>query len=364
MKKAFLKDFFKKYYGIIILIFFTFLLMIYFKDASLFSSFFNTSQKELNNLYTQKLKPVFDDFSIGNEDIFNFALFNHLPVDKEKKNVLRVLPDENQAIIELNKNSRLDQSDNYKKYAKMLNLSEEKQKSLDSLMDVYKNVLNSNIYSGNKNLIAVNAKIALINQKLKADLILFTSKNFPEADSFFFKKFNKNFYDRNTTHLALNRQRTNDFVVFTSDSVYNINLDLKTFSLKGKENFGNTLNKVVRINKKEIPEVFKLNKNYKAAGIKYFHFTSHKRKEFIMFKKELDSAITELNKLKSADLKNPFNLGTHFVPKNLPIRPDNDSKSANGFNFSVRTDDNNTVLNDSTLLINAEGIKININIEE
>ncbi|NLT51103.1 MAG: hypothetical protein GXX85_09325 [Ignavibacteria bacterium] len=346
------------------MVFLTFLIMFYFKDGSLFSSFFNTSQKDLKNFLALKLKPVFDDFKIGNEDIFNFALFNHLPIDNDKKNVLRILPDENQTIIELNKNSRIDQSDNYKNFAEMLNLSEEKQKSLDSLMEVYKNVLNSNIYSGNKNLIAVNAKIAIINQKLKADLIWFTSKNLPEADSFFFKRFNKNFYDRNKTHLVLSKQRTNDFVVFTSDSVYNINLDLKSFRSKGKENLGNTLDKVARISRKGIPEGFKHDENYKVARIKHFHFKPSNIKEFLKFKKELDSAITELNKLKYADLKNPLNLRATFKRKTLPIRPDDDSELGHEFNFRARTGDNNLELNDSTLLINAEGIKININVEE
>ena len=102
----------------------TLVLMVYFKLSQTGFDTFQSTSKNLIADYAKNLSPLFTKSEITNEDVFNFALYKELPVDKENKKLLKIESDNyGNDKFEVIENSELNQTKNYEVFKEKLELT-------------------------------------------------------------------------------------------------------------------------------------------------------------------------------------------------------------------------------------------------
>ena len=210
--------------GIVII---TILLMFFFKyhpNRKEFGDLFKKSKANLVELYTKNLKPLLFQTELTNEDIFNFALYGNLPIDKRKDKYLFIINKRNgNTYYEIRKPKGIEKTDNYEKFVKRLKLTEIEKTKLDSILDFYKNNISTLVLSNNRNTIAIDAQLALLNKSLNYNLLKFQQnvlkgklKTIPESFAKF-KNYNK--IEKLFRHTQNNSHR--NFLFISPDTVFN-----------------------------------------------------------------------------------------------------------------------------------------------
>jgi len=142
----------------------------------------------------QNLKPLLFHTEINDEDVFNFALYQSLPLDKEKNKVLIVSTNEQgNNIFEVKPAEYNPNTDNYSTFVRYLDLNKEQRREADSLLNSYKKEIYSSVLVNDKNTIAINPKLSELRQAILADLISFSQKvNADKSYQLFEKKLKFN----------------------------------------------------------------------------------------------------------------------------------------------------------------------------
>ncbi|MBA4320450.1 MAG: hypothetical protein C0412_18790 [Flavobacterium sp.] len=176
MKTNNFAEFMKKYSFYIGVGFLTILLVVIFRGKKL-DQYIKEGSSGLASLFTQDLKPLIFTSEITNEDVFNFAMFNSLPVNKKENKLLFVDKNsEGKNSISIQTADYKEKTSNYQNFVKYLELNEKLKNQLDSLLSHYKAKLYSTILTNDKNTIAVNQNIPLIHGLLSADIMHFAKK--------------------------------------------------------------------------------------------------------------------------------------------------------------------------------------------
>ena len=208
-------------------------LLFYFKEnKQSVNEFIETGKDNLIGFYTQNLKPLLFKTDITNEDVFNFALYQNLPVDKEKNKVLQINYDENSGSqtyeikpAEINKNTQ-----NYKKFVEYLKLDKSSQTALDSILNSYKNELYTSVLYNDRNTFAVSSKVSLLRDAILADLMAFaqnkSADNTGEPISFNYKYNSADIRNAIDEIKLAKDQAINDFIIFTPDSVFQLECEI------------------------------------------------------------------------------------------------------------------------------------------
>lgn len=170
-------DKFKKFVPYIILFLLTIALMFFFKYNK--RDIGRIIEAGKNNLLAlaKNLKPLLFETEINNEDVFNFALYQSIPLDKGKNKVLLISKDEpGNNIFEIKLASYNQQTKNYDTFVKLLGLNEKQKAEADSILNSYKKEIYSSVLVNDKNTIAVNPRLPALQQAVLADLISFAQK--------------------------------------------------------------------------------------------------------------------------------------------------------------------------------------------
>ncbi|MFH0736275.1 MAG: hypothetical protein V1773_15825 [bacterium] len=249
-----------KWGGIAGLCLLTFGLIIFFKQNS---GDVSTIEDKLVKFYAQNLQPLFVTTEITNEDIFNFALYQNLPIDKKENKVLEIVNIEGNEVDFQVKNAHINTSTtNYKKFIAHFNLNTIQQYSLDSLLDSYKNNVYSSVLINDKNVVAVDPKILVLRESLVYDISKYLEKNkLSEPGEFSANYSSKVFNDKairlfdevknkNVTNSTIN----DSYICFTPDSVYKIKCQFDPVAIKKQINIVNN-NGLRKNNKKNNIEV-------------------------------------------------------------------------------------------------------------
>lgn len=176
-KKLFGYDKFKKLFPYVVLFLLTLALMFFFKHNK--RDIGKIIEAGKNNLFSlaKNLKPLLFETEINNEDVFNFALYQSIPLDKEKNKVLLISKDvPGNNIFEIKPANYNLQTNNYGTFVKLLGLNEEQKNEADSILNSYKKEIYSSILINDKNTIAVNPKLPALQQAVLADLVSFAQK--------------------------------------------------------------------------------------------------------------------------------------------------------------------------------------------
>ena len=213
----------KKYVPYIVLIVLTIALMFFFKyNKREIGQIIEEGKSNLLAFYSQNLKPLLFRTQISEEDIFNFALYQSLPIDKEKNKVL-VLNNENAGnqIYEVRTLPFNPSTNNYETYVKYMGLNTQQKEEADSILNSYKKEIYSSVFVNDKNTFAVNPKINQLQQAILADLISFSQGiNKNKAEELFHKSFTGHERNNIAGLITAARQTPNDeLIVMTPDTV-------------------------------------------------------------------------------------------------------------------------------------------------
>lgn len=190
-------------------------------------SFFE-NQKNLSSDYAGNLKPLFLPSEITSEDLFNFALYEELPLKNYENQVLRIgLDNSGKEYFEVKKSEIETNYNNLNNFLSKLNLTENKKSKVDSLFKDYANQLSKHILVGSDNAIAINSAVWNLRKAMLADFISLTreldTKNFDRLASLYNLPIPKKYVAWNK---ALDSIHTNKYIVFTPDSVFTSELNL------------------------------------------------------------------------------------------------------------------------------------------
>ncbi len=213
----------KKYLPYVFLGLLTLALMFFFKhNKEEIGKILEVGKNNLLSLYTDNLKPLLVSTPITEEDVFNFALYQSLPLDKNKNKILVINSDEpNNQVYEIRTASFNSSTKNYETFVKYLGLTNEQKEAADSILNSYKKEIYSSVFVSDKNTFAVNPKISGLQQAVLADLVSFAQKINPKkAEEIFHKSFTRNDDAKMASLISSARQNAqNEFLLFTPDTV-------------------------------------------------------------------------------------------------------------------------------------------------
>jgi len=229
------KGLIRKYLPIISLILLTVLLMVFFKHNKRdFGRMFDEGKKNLAMFYSRNLKPLFVQTEISEEDVFNFALYNTIPLDKSKNKVLIVNKESNNNLIyEVKPAAFNPHTNNYERFVEYLHLDEKQKEQADSILNIYKKKVYLSVLTDNKNTVAVNNNLAEVQRALLADILTFAQKvNAPKSNRLL--NLPANLYEDTDVEkfiLSVKELPQNEFIFITPDTAFTTfwkkeNLDL------------------------------------------------------------------------------------------------------------------------------------------
>ncbi|MCS7053369.1 MAG: hypothetical protein NZM09_06495 [Ignavibacterium sp.] len=217
-------------FGIISFLILTTLFFFNLKPESFKELFDKKSEKTLE--YTSNLKPLFLPSEITNEDLFNFALYEEIPLKNEDNQILKIgLDNSGKEYFEVKKINTFYQNNNLQSFLSKLNLSDIQKLKIDSLFEDYANQLSKHILIGDDNAIAINSSVWNLRKALLADFISLTrqldSKNFDRLASNYNIPVPKSNFAWNK---AINSNQANKYIVFTQDSVFTSEIEPNEFA--------------------------------------------------------------------------------------------------------------------------------------
>ena len=253
------KDFFislKKWSPGIALSLLTVALMIFFKvNQGKLSGMLQEGKGELLKLYTANLQPLLEQTTISDEDIFNFALYRNLPVNKDRKRILQIDADEQgDDFFEILPASVIPETRNYTKFIEYMNLQGKDLDSLNSLLESYRSPIYASILVKDEETVAVDPNIINLHKALLADLMRFAYNNNP--------KLAKNIIPADytlvenpgiTSYVAdVKSIKPTEYIFYTPDTIFNVKcqVDKKSIysDIKNAEKTGGVMNPVALSN--------------------------------------------------------------------------------------------------------------------
>ncbi|MFC2135068.1 hypothetical protein ACFLTH_10660, partial [Bacteroidota bacterium] len=216
----------KKYLPGAALFILTLSLMIFFKyNKQEIRSMIETGKGNLFDFYTQNLKPLLFKTDISNEDIFNFALYQNIPIDKAEKKVLQINEESSgYDVFTVQPTVFRESTSNYEKFKHNLELNEKEKARVDSILESYKNELYSSILVNENNTIAVNPRVIDLRKAIVTDIALFAKKiNEGRFDKFSEKDFEFDLSDAEGFADVIDIAKStadNDFIFITPDTVF------------------------------------------------------------------------------------------------------------------------------------------------
>lgn len=250
-------SFLKQWAPITSLVVLTIGLMFFFKENR--ENFDRIIEKGANNLvdfYTQNLKPLFTKTDLTNEDVFNFAMDQKLPIDKENKRVIQISDGpKGREITELKDDSYISGTNNVEQFAEYFDLDQAQRAEVDSILQNYQEDIYSSILYSDNNSLAISPKIIDLQQAILTDLMLFareTSNRKVKTAIPASYKIEKPIVDKAIRDLRTIENK--DFIFFTPDTIFSRQIDFDQAKLKDE------------LRKSKL-EFVKLNKSLEALGI-------------------------------------------------------------------------------------------------
>lgn len=227
-----LKDFIKKYLPVSSLIILTIFLMIFFRyNKRDINRLIEEGKNNLVSFYAQNLKPLFATTEISNEDVFNFALYQSLPIDKENNRVLLVSDEmSGNQVYEIKPSTFIPNTYNYDSYADFLELSPRDKLKADSILNTYKKEIYLSVLTNEKNALAINPKLGELQKAVLADLIAFSEQvNYEKANKLF-QMQNKLLSGKNLTTFTTSAKEFpgNNYIFITPDTVLHTEFEIDT----------------------------------------------------------------------------------------------------------------------------------------
>ncbi|MBU1099897.1 MAG: hypothetical protein KKA84_05765 [Bacteroidetes bacterium] len=204
----------------------TIILMIFFKSQrGDVSKLIEKGKGELVKLYSQGLQPLVDESPISSEDVFNFALYRNLPINRERNKILQIDADSTgNQYFEIKPANISQTTINLQKFKDYLELETEESERFDSLLSSYKYDVYASILTKKGNTIAVDPNIINLHSALMADIARFAqNKNPKKAEQFIPIDFTLA-HNADVDELVKGLRTTDqyEYVFFTPDTIFNL----------------------------------------------------------------------------------------------------------------------------------------------
>lgn len=214
----------RKFLPLISLIILSVLLMIFFKHSKKDIDFLMMEgKKNLALFYSKNLKPLFVQSEISEEDIFNFALYNTLPIDKNNSKVLVINNDNDDNLIyEIKPEVFNSSTNNYERFAEYLDLDAKQKNQADSILRIYKEKVSLSVLTNDENTIVVNKKLGELQKALFAEILSFAQKTNSERTGRIFNIDSKFIQDAEMAKFIISAKdyTPNEFVFITPDTAF------------------------------------------------------------------------------------------------------------------------------------------------
>lgn len=219
-----IKIFLRRYAPVSAFVLLTIVLMIFFRmNKKNISSLIEKGKDNLISFYAQNLKPLLTRTEISNEDVFNFALYQSIPIDKENKKVLIISNQQNgNQVYEIKPVELNTDTDNYNRFIDFMELTPIQKTRADSILNSYKKELNLSVFTNEKNTIAVNPKISDLQKAVLADLLNFAKDVNTKKASEIFPILFSNLEENQLAAFAHSTKEfpQNEYIFFTPDTVF------------------------------------------------------------------------------------------------------------------------------------------------
>ena len=219
----------------------TIIIMVVLKsNPELLNNLVEQQKSNIAGFYKENLQPLLFAADLNNEDIFNFAMYKQLPLDKDDRQILHIDYDKTgKEFFEIKSVEPNQNENNLEKFIVALNLDEKGKKQIDSIMNQYAEELEAQILINNNNTVAINSNLWNYQRAIQSDLLAFAEKsNWQE----FQKLVPKTVSYSNSRNVVLavheiRNVRNNNYIFITSDSVFSepIEFDLHEYKLQVAE---------------------------------------------------------------------------------------------------------------------------------
>jgi hypothetical protein len=172
----------------------------------------------------QGLRPLAFQTKITNEDLFNFALFQSLPIDDKKEKILILNTEGDNQSFEIRNLDKVNESSNFNSFVEYLNLKDTEVNTLDSILNSYKKPIYSSVLISPDETYAVNPELQNTQRLMLADLIEFSQKVDSEKSA---QLFNQKFERNQLSNLLAKRVEDlkKDFIIISPKTVTTTKLD-------------------------------------------------------------------------------------------------------------------------------------------
>jgi len=127
----------------------------------------------LAGFYKENLQPVLLAANLTNEDIFNFAFNNELPLDDTRKQYLLVgYDDAGKEFFEIRSSDQKINRTSYKEFVSAMNLNDDQKQKVDSIINSYGKALESQVLVNENNTVAINPNLWNLRKAIFADLLV------------------------------------------------------------------------------------------------------------------------------------------------------------------------------------------------
>jgi len=273
----------KKWFPVIGVTVLTITIMFFLKfNPGFIEEIFEEQKSNLAGFYKENLKPLLFAADLSNEDIFNFAFYNQLPLNESKSQIIQLGSDPSgNEYFEIKTVSLNTGENNFEKFIETLDLSDKQLVQYDSIMNSYAEALQSQILINDKNTVAISPKLWNYQKAIVADILSFAKssneKVFADVMPVLYKVQSP--VVEQIVH-AVKSSKDNDYIFLTPDSLF-----IESFEFDADE-----FNKEMEIARKEMKQgLEEMKKNHKEM----------RESDIIRFK--LDSALINLKKVTHAD---------------------------------------------------------------
>ena len=205
------------------------LLVVLKYNPGIIKNIIEEQKSNIAGFYKENLQPLLYAADLNNEDIFNFALYKQLPLDKNKKEYLLLGNDKTgREYFEIKHKDKNLGKDNFKKFVTALDLNRKQREQIDSILNQYADELKLQVLVNKQNTVAINENLWNYRKAILTDLMSFAEKT---SGNEFRRMMPRTVSFTNNPELvsAANKLRMNkskNYIILTPDSIFSEELDI------------------------------------------------------------------------------------------------------------------------------------------
>ncbi len=258
----------------------TLMLLLKF-NPDFIENIFEEQKSNLAGFYKENLKPLLFAADLSNEDIFNFAFYNQLPLDNTKTQYIQLGSDPSgDEYFEISTAGLITEEGNLKKFIETLDLNENQKQQFDSIMGSYAVALQSQILVNDKNTVAISPNLWNYQKAIVADILSFAKDYSPGITNAIPVIFNVQSPVVEQVVHSVKTNNDNEYIFFTPDSLF-----MDTFDFDDEE-----FKKEMEIAKREIQYSFR-----------EIHRSQKEMEELNLVTLKLDSSLIKLKRAPRVD---------------------------------------------------------------